>query len=817
MSVLRLAYRVVSTWIVFGALALLGACGSSLDPEAALRLNDVTNPVVQILAPLDGGIYLSNLDIEGKTADVADAAGSAGSIASLSYDVGSGLRTGDIILNDDGTFAFTVNTGGMVGAITITVTAVDWNGNEASAKCTLYPPKQITSFMFKAAEISHSQDAVGAIDESTITVEVPGGTDRSALRATFEYLGVGVFVDGAPQSSGSTVNDFSSSVQYTVQANDSTSKMYTVTVKSVPSPPGNLVATAESDTSISLTWDDNSDYETGQRLERKTGAGDFTLVDDLATDQTSYTDTGLTAGTTYSYRIRAYNLEGPSSWSNEAVATTMSIPDAPGAVVASPTSVSATTVSWADNSDNESGFEVERKTGSGGSYVNIGSPAADITSIDDTGLLAGQTYYYQVRAINGIGSSGWAAEASVTMPQSGEIDTGFGSNGYVVTEMVSGGWDSINDIAVDGNGRIIACGSVGWDALAVARYNTDGSLDITFSDDGKLILTVGTDTVCDGVAVQADGKIVLSGSRTGTTGTADLALVRLNTDGSLDTGFHGDGWLSLDIDSSLDSGWSVTTLPGGQVLVAGDSSAGYSYDVLIAQFTSAGDPDTGFGTDGWSLTDGDLSIDSVRDMIVMDDGRVVVVARLDQSPHTNVLVTRCSSAGAPDTTLDGEGKVVIDAVTDVDDEPWAGTVDSDGKIILVGQSGEYTGDLDVLIVRLNSDGSYDTTFSSDGIEVIDLGTTRDWATGVISNPDGTILVSGTTGDGAAAEGFLLRLTSTGSMDTSFHTDGIVTFTVDGDGDEMVCMKPYEDGRVVIAGESTDTGSGTDFALIRFWR
>lgn len=90
-----------------------------------------------------------------------------------------------------------------------------------------------------------------------------------------------------------------------------------------PAAPSSLVASAASSSSINLSWADNSNNESGFRLERKTGStGVFALIATLPANQTSYADTGLQASTTYFYRIKAYNAAGESGYSNQASATT---------------------------------------------------------------------------------------------------------------------------------------------------------------------------------------------------------------------------------------------------------------------------------------------------------------------------------------------------------------------------------------------------------------------------------------------------------------------------------------------------------------
>jgi hypothetical protein len=103
-----------------------------------------------------------------------------------------------------------------------------------------------------------------------------------------------------------------------------------------------------------------------------------------------------------------------------------SLPVAPANLSATPVSSSQINLSWTDPSTNETGFQIERKTGGGGTYAQIGTAAANATTYSDSGLAEGTTYFYRVRAVNGAGNSAYSSEASATTPSSGTAGTGGG-------------------------------------------------------------------------------------------------------------------------------------------------------------------------------------------------------------------------------------------------------------------------------------------------------------------------------------------------------------------------------------------------------
>jgi len=202
----------------------------------------------------------------------------------------------------------------------------------------------------------------------------------------------------------------------------------TTTPDSPPSAPSNLSALAVSHSEIGLTWSDNSGNETGFRLERCADSGCFNFAEIHSTvaNVTSYSNTGLAAQTVYRYRVLAFNAVGSSTYSNIAETTTPAAPPPPPTPPAAPANLIAAAVSyseiglnWSDNSNDETGFRVERCAGSGcANFAEILSTAADVTSYSNTGLAAQTLYRYRVLAFNAVGSSTYSNIAETTTPDS---------------------------------------------------------------------------------------------------------------------------------------------------------------------------------------------------------------------------------------------------------------------------------------------------------------------------------------------------------------------------------------------------------------
>lgn len=180
-----------------------------------------------------------------------------------------------------------------------------------------------------------------------------------------------------------------------------------------PAAPSNLSATTISSNQINLSWTDNSNNENGFKVEQSTDGTNFTQIAMLASNTVSFSATGLNPSTTYTYRVVSFNDAGTSQFSNTASATTLAappdVPAAPSGLIATGVSRTQINLSWTDNSNNESGFRIERcKNPNCTNYVQIVQVGANVTTFADTALTKNTTYRYRVRAFNAGGNSAYS-------------------------------------------------------------------------------------------------------------------------------------------------------------------------------------------------------------------------------------------------------------------------------------------------------------------------------------------------------------------------------------------------------------------------
>ena len=390
---------------------------------------------------------------------------------------------------------------------------------------------------------------------------------------------------------------------------------------------------------------------------------------------------------------------------------------------------------------------------------------------------------------------------------SGFGEDSFSSYGKVTTDF--GGGSGGSSVVMQADGKIVVAGTsyasdnISGDDFALARYNTDGSLDTTFSGDGKVTTDFGGDDGGNSVVMQADGKILVVGS-TYNGSSSDIALARYNTDGTLDTNFSDDGKAT----TNFGSGHCVVMQGDGKILVAGSESNDSGNDFALARYNSDGSLDTTFSGDGKVTTDFGGN-DGGYSVVMQADGKILVSgATFVNYSSYDFALARYNSDGSLDTTFSGDGKVTTD-FGEGDDHGYSVVMQPDGKIIVAGFVFNYSGDF--VLARYNADGTLDTTFSDDGKVVTDFGG-DDYGFSVVMQPDGKIIVAGLRSfDFAVA-----RYNSDGTLDTTFSGDGKVTTDFGGyDGGYSVVIQA--DGKIVVAGSSGFSNfiSSADFALARF--
>jgi uncharacterized delta-60 repeat protein len=367
----------------------------------------------------------------------------------------------------------------------------------------------------------------------------------------------------------------------------------------------------------------------------------------------------------------------------------------------------------------------------------------------------------------------------------GVVDTSF--NGGVQLTSVAEGEDYANAMAVQGDGKVISVGrtttTAGGGDIAIVRFQRDGAIDTTFGTGGRVVTAIaaarGSDEA-NAVAVQADGKIVVAGASDNGASGLDFALVRYNADGSLDNSFGNGGKVVTTIGASTDRINAIAIQNDGKIVVGGDSDRGTTatgVDFALARYNTDGSPDTTFGTDGEVVTP--IRTQSARDSIY--------ALQLQQvGGETRVVAVggegdfsaaRYTARGQLDGTFGNGGKVASLFGNSIIGAARAVVETPDHQLVLAGHIGN-----DFALARLNADGTLDAGFGTAGkvINALATGTNWDSATALVRQQDGKLIAGGWVyeGNSSSADFAVLRYSADGMLDASFGNGGkVITPTV----------------------------------------
>ena len=291
----------------------------------------------------------------------------------------------------------------------------------------------------------------------------------------------------------------------------------------------------------------------------------------------------------------------------------------------------------------------------------------------------------------------------------------------------------------------------------------------------------------------------------------EFALARLNPDGTFDTSFSGDGKQINNLVSSTDEIVALALQPDGKIVAGGLAIVSGNLGFIVARYLSDGTLDTTFDTDGFNTVNPTATPDWLEDLVIQPDGKILVAGNAGNT-NTDVAVARFNSDGSLDTSFDGDGLLTTNVNLTQNDAGYGIALQADGKIIVTGMTRVTTPD--VLILRYNTDGSLDTTFDGDGKVTTDINGLSDYGYDVLVQSDGKIVVSASAGTASTGNDFtVLRYNSDGSLDSSFSGDGILPITVTSNADVPYASVLQTDNKIVIAGGSYSAGTN-DMSVVR---
>jgi uncharacterized delta-60 repeat protein len=361
----------------------------------------------------------------------------------------------------------------------------------------------------------------------------------------------------------------------------------------------------------------------------------------------------------------------------------------------------------------------------------------------------------------------------------------------------------------------LALGAASSPALALAPGEIGSLLTFPVSN---------TSDDAHAAVMDPDDALVMVGSANS---GASSALARMSPEGLADGTFGTSGILGYNFSPALgDQLRAIVRMGDGRYAACGEifSSGGTARDFLTARFNSDGTLDSSFNLSGWADTPflgsgvAGLLIDSCNAVAVQADGKIISAGYTQQFGPQRVALVRYATDGTLDGTFGIGGKLVIDASASTagDSSAQALLIQPDGKLLIAGNAAGVSNS-DFLMMRLNGDGTPDSGFGTNGIVRTPVGTGADIANAMVLQPDGKIVLAGQAAVGGFADFALVRYTSTGAVDATFGTGGLVMTAV-GPGEDIayaLALMPW--GRLVAAGSAriSTSAQGTDIAAVAY--
>lgn len=455
----------------------------------------------------------------------------------------------------------------------------------------------------------------------------------------------------------------------------------------------------------------------------------------------------------------------------------------------------------------------------GSATIAAGATSATLTLQAAAGAPHSLPTDVRVTGIAGARSASQGLMLTVRGP-AGSVDTSFAAGGRALTA-VGAGEDYANVAAVQADGRLIVAGSSAAGSgtqISIVRYGRDGTLDTSFGNAGRVMPAMGAqgNDQALAIALQPDGKILVAGRSDG-----DFVLLRLNADGSADTGFGSAGRVRIDFAGGTDVARALLVMPDGKIVIGGEASAAGSttgIDFALARCNPDGSLDAGFGIAGKLTTamktgSGTDAVHALALQTVGGAPRILAVGG-----EGDFMAARYTDSGALDAGFGSGGRIVGLFNANIGSANAVALM-PDGRAVLAGHIGHQTA-----LVRLNLDGSLDASFGAGG-RLAQVSATLSWneATAVVRQADGKLVVGGWmyTGNSSSGDFAVMRLLDSGVPDAGFGAQGLVIAPMAAgtlnDQAHALVLQPDERlpaVRAIQAGEAN--GANHDFVVTRFW-
>lgn len=344
----------------------------------------------------------------------------------------------------------------------------------------------------------------------------------------------------------------------------------------------------------------------------------------------------------------------------------------------------------------------------------------------------------------------------------GSIDRTFKSGNIISVEEFT--WESSYASIEQKDGKILIAGrfynGLNWDFM-LARFYADGRLDSSFAQNGFAIIDISSDDRAFSIDLQNDDKIIIAGFVN--INNWDFAVLRFNSNGLLDNTFGNNGIVINDFDGDIDVAFSIKTQSDSKIIACGWTFSNASWNFAMIRYNSDGSLDQNFGNKGIVITDVDNVYNTSHSIAIQEDGKYVVTGyryfreRLD----TDILLVRYNSDGSIDQSFGVNGFVTKD-INRNEDFAWDVIIQSDERILVTGYT-KSDSSKNVVTLRFNNNGQIDSTFGDSGVIITSIFGFDEEGRHLALQNDGKILVTGYSFNGVDQDLFILRINPDGNI------------------------------------------------------
>jgi uncharacterized delta-60 repeat protein len=394
---------------------------------------------------------------------------------------------------------------------------------------------------------------------------------------------------------------------------------------------------------------------------------------------------------------------------------------------------------------------------------------------------------------------------SASDAQPGTRDVTFGENGMASVN-IGKGEDYPQTAVTLPDGRVMIAGyrtvgSGSTNIASIARCMADGSPDMSFGTGGVATISFGTSSFYKGaLALQPDGRIIMTGTYWSATNSEEFVAARLNADGTLDESFGTDGKVRIGSEKA-DVARAVALQPDGKIVIGGYTEAGtesvfsqtgMQSAIRLDRLNADGTPDQSFGTAGTVITRIGQS-DLVIALKIQQDGKIVAIGGSSNGTQELIAVARYNSDGSLDATFSGDGKATAVVQEGVPTYVRSMDILPDGGAVVILDSYQSSG-YDVVITRLKSDGTIDSTFGTNGMLDPEYGVQLFSIRGTV---DGKVVATGSKNDAAV---WVARYNANGTPDNTFAAGGVFLNTADAGYNAGQVVELDAQGNIIVAVE-----------------